>query len=131
MTASVLIYWFDCKWTVQSINKITEPKKSYGEVYRDGEVIQAKIGSAGPYPGTIVKVSVDRDILESLVRKVEQVITEKGALSFDDLLLELTSLEKQGPDAVPSTDLHTASGGTSKSAANECGSLQPIGHQSL
>ena len=57
MATASLIYWYEEKtWSVQALTTIVEPKKPYGEIYREGEYVSAKY-KGQPYPGVLLRIS--------------------------------------------------------------------------
>lgn len=56
MAASSLICWYmEKSYSVQSLNTVVEPKKRYGEFHQTGDVVKAKYRGTA-YPALLVKI---------------------------------------------------------------------------
>jgi len=56
MAASALICWYlEKTYSVQTLGTIVEPKKRYGEFYKNGDVVKAKFHGVS-YPALVVKI---------------------------------------------------------------------------
>ncbi|XP_033733447.1 uncharacterized protein LOC117322617 [Pecten maximus] len=96
MATSVLLYWTEERsWSVQSISTITEPKKDYGEVYIAGDRVKARFQGSS-YPGLIVQISSDREILKKAGMRLEVILQNEGsAMDNKTLVSKLCNRMKQ------------------------------------